>query len=302
MDVLRHWVIGKVVSVDPIPSYWGKAASVTTLDQTSYVLKERGSPSQVEKEYDLLCHLHRRSLPVAVPLLTTARLPFAVHAGRTFALCPRLMGSVVTDHYSPGAEGRATAFGAAIGSLHRALKTYPHAQQFQELRLVEHVSTWAVPTIERHAEHVAVERIRAISDDFEKALSPIYADLPQQLIHRDPNPSNILFTSGRLAGFLDFDMVTRCAKVFDPCYCASSMLVGGWRLPQNRNTWLVLLQALMRGYGLTQTEGRAVFPALLAIQLMFMAFSLDRGQLDAARCNEDVLHWLASKRSALIQT
>ena len=301
--ILSSWPIGEIVSVEEMPSYWGKASAVTVSDGTDYVLKERGSSGDVEREGALLSHLERHGIPVAAPLSTTDNVPFAVHDGRTFALYPRLPGSVVSDHYSTGSESRAAAFGTALASLHAALKAFAGPQQFGELSLIEHIVHWAVPTIERYPDSVNVERIRSTASDFKEILSPTYSDLPAQLIHRDPNPSNMLFKNGRLTGFLDFDMATRSARVFDPCYCSTSILVGGWHLPENRRTWLVLLRKLMRGYAqyidLTETERHAGFPVLQAIQLVFMAFSLSAGHPSAAQCNEQVLYWLMDNRETI---
>ena len=303
ISILSNWPIGEVVSVEEMPSYWGKASAITVSDGTDYVLKERGSPSDVEREEALLSHLGPHGIPVAVPLSTTDNVPFAVHDGRTFALYLRLPGSVISNHYSAGAEARTAAFGTALASLHAALKAFANPEQFGKLSLIEHIVHWAVPTIERYPDSVNVERTRAIASDFEKTLSFMYADLPAQLIHRDPNPSNMLFKDGKLTGFLDFDLATRCARVFDPCYCSTSILVGGWQLPENRTTWLVLLRELMRGYAqysdLTETERHAGFPMLLAIQLMFMAFSLNAGHSSAAQCNEQVLFWLMDNRKSI---
>ena len=58
------------------------------------------------------------------------------------------------------------------------------------------------------------------SDNMDK----LYPLLPKQLIHRDPNPSNIIVDHGEITGFLDFELTERNVRIFDPCYAATAIL------------------------------------------------------------------------------
>ena len=49
-------------------------------------------------------------------------------------------------------------------------------------------------------------------------------ELPTQLIHRDLNPSNMLFDGGEFKGFIDFDLTEVNIRIFDVCYCATAIL------------------------------------------------------------------------------
>ena len=51
----------------------------------------------------------------------------------------------------------------------------------------------------------------------------LYAELPKQIIHRDPNPSNII-TNADKWGFIDFDLSECSVRIYDPCYAASAIL------------------------------------------------------------------------------
>ena len=55
----------------------------------------------------------------------------------------------------------------------------------------------------------------------------LYDKLPKQLIHRDPNPSNILFDNGIVTGFIDFDLSEINIRLWDVCYCATGILSDG---------------------------------------------------------------------------
>jgi Ser/Thr protein kinase RdoA (MazF antagonist) len=70
-------------------------------------------------------------------------------------------------------------------------------------------------------------------------LRPV-ATLPQTVIHRDPHPGNMLFEDGYLSGVLDFDLMMRGPRIFDPCYCATSMLLAQFLDERHREYWLDL--------------------------------------------------------------
>lgn len=55
-------------------------------------------------------------------------------------------------------------------------------------------------------------------------MDKLYPLLPKQLIHRDPNPSNIIVDYGEITGFLDFELTERNVRIFDPCYAATAIL------------------------------------------------------------------------------
>jgi len=65
-------------------------------------------------------------------------------------------------------------------------------------------------------------------DDYITTFGELFDKLPKQLIHRDPNPSNILFDGGEVTGFIDFDLSHRNIRLLDPCYCATGIL-SEWR-------------------------------------------------------------------------
>ena len=61
-------------------------------------------------------------------------------------------------------------------------------------------------------------------DAYTEKFGAKYDDFPKQIIHRDINPSNLLFDNGKFSGFLDFDLSEINIRVFDICYFATSIL------------------------------------------------------------------------------
>ena len=84
-----------------------------------------------------------------------------------------------------------------------------------EADLGETVSKWAVPALKGkiNLDSEVMEKYVAQFGDF-------YKELPRQIIHRDPNPSNIILTKDKW-GFIDFELREENAQIFDPCYILS---------------------------------------------------------------------------------
>lgn len=298
--LVRNWDIGNVSAIEPIPSYWGKTALVRTVGGSCFILKEQANLPQTEREYGLLCRLLKAGTPVAVPIHTVDGARYASSEGKVFCLYPKLPGKAVVDHYAGNAARRARAFGKAIGFLHTCFLKCGSLPGFREMDLIAQIQEWAIPRIQQNSDVVDGDAMERTWKEVRPELGSLYGQLPKQLIHRDLNPANMLFAQGKLTGFVDFDMVVSGPRIFDVCYCGSSLLVGGFQDPAKVVQWPGLFRSLVRGYQevcpLIAPEHLALYGTLLAIQLLFMAFSLETQAAGAARCNASVFHWLSANR------
>ncbi len=96
------------------------------------------------------------------------------------------------------------------------------------------------------------------------------------MIHRDSNPSNILFDGGEVTGFVDFDLSERNVRLWDPCYCATGIL-SEWRgVGDIYEKWLDVLEGIISGYDnvnpLTFEEKQAIFYVICSIQMICIAY------------------------------
>ena len=303
-ELLRSWDVGDVSAIEPIPSYGGKTSLVKMVDGRCFILKGKPDLAHVEREFTLLSRLSQAGAPVAVPIRTTDGAPCTSSKGTIHCLYPRLPGKPIAEHYAGDAPGRAQALGKAIGRLHTYLLACEALGGFGELKLLEQIRTWAMPCVRKNRSVVGGDSIERIWAAVDPEMDSLYNELPKQLIHRDPNPQNMLFDDGKLTGFVDFDMVVRGPRVFDVCYCASSLLVSGFEDPAKVEKWPGLFHFLVRGYQevfpLTSPERLALYGTLAAIELLFMAFSLETQAEGAARCNARVLRWLSANRECLV--
>lgn len=301
--LLRRWNIGNVRAVEPISSYWGKTSLVKAVDGHCYILKEKLDLSQTEQESNLLSSLSKVGAPVAVPVHTVDSAWYASNEGKIFCLYPKLPGEIIAEHYAGNATTRAEAYGKAIGLLHTCFLMCDSLSEYQDMRLMEQIQEWAIPCIRKHKTIVDGDLAEKIWRDVEQEIVSLYDKLPKQLIHRDLNPANMLFDTGRLTGFVDFEMVVRGPRIFDVCYCGTSLLVNGFPYTEKLQRWPALFGSLVKGYQevcpLTPSELFALYGTLAAIELLFVAFSLETQAEGAARCNVSVLSYLSENRELI---
>ena len=302
-ELLGNWDIGRIRSIEPISSFGGKASLVRTENGCDFILKEKPDLAKAERESNLLLRLEAAGALVAVPVLTLDGTWCVMELGKVFCLYPRLPGETIREHYGGDALGRAEAFGKAIGLLHTCLRKSRRSADYQEMHLLRQVREWVIPCIRAHETNVEAEAIESLWKQVEQELNPLYRKLPKQLIHRDAHPANMLFEAGRLTGFIDFELVVKGPRLFDLCYCGTNLLVSAYPDEAKMQAWPGLFHALVKGYQsvipLTATEIKAMFGILEAIELLFIAFSLEAGADSAAKCNESIFHWLAANRERI---
>ena len=302
-EILKNWDIGGIRLIEPLASYWGKTARITTVDGRQFILKEKPDLSRMQQESNLLSILSLVDAPVAVPVRTVTNAWHTLSDGKIFSLYPRLPGEIIAEHFAGDAAGRAGMFGKAIGLLHTCFLKCNDLNGYPDLRLMDQIRDWAIPCIREHKTILDADSIETIWGGVEKEMGSLYNQLPRQLIHRDLHPANMLFDGDRLTGFVDFEMVVRSPRIFDVCYCGTSLLVSAYPDADKMQSWPGLFRCLVKGYQelcpLVPSEILALYGMLAAIELLFAAFSLETGAQGAARCNAGVLQWLSTNRELL---
>ncbi len=293
-----HWDIGEVRSTDQL----GTAGRVHTIitQRNRYVLKEQDDPEKVDREAALLSRL-RRHLPTAPPMVTRDGRHCAPHGDTFYVLYPFLQGDRLDHQRDVLVEG-ATFVGEAIGRLHGALRDIELAG-YPTMNLVNDVVVRSRHIIAQNRKHLDCGFAMAALTHFERHMTAASPLLPQQIIHRDMHPGNILIRDDHLSGIVDFELSVRGARLFDPCYLATSILVDVFDEEEKRLQWPEFLVELLRSYGrrnrLTTHEITSVIGILNAIQLIFMAFSCTIDDIHAAKRNERILKWLYAEQGRI---
>ena len=124
-----------------------------------------------------------------------------------------------------------------------------------------------------------------------------YPELPRQIIHRDPNPGNILCSQDQW-GFIDFELAERNARIYDPCYAATAVLSETFGM--NNDRWLEIYRDIICGYDsvthLTEAEREAIPYIILANQFVCVAwFSEQDKYAEIFAVNKRMTAWLIEK-------
>lgn len=122
--------------------------------------------------------------------------------------------------------------------------------------------------------------------------------LPRQIIHRDPNPSNILMTDEQW-GILYFDLAERNIRIYDPCYAATAILSESFDADNNQKLqqWCQIYKNILYGYDsvvtLTEAEWKAVPYVVLANQLVCTIwFSQKEQYQELYEINKKMIMWV----------
>ena len=136
------------------------------------------------------------------------------------------------------------------------------------------------------------------------ASGALFEKLPKQLIHRDPNPCNILFCGGEVNGFVDFDLSERNVRLWDPFYCATGILSEQRNAENVYDKFPVILENIMRGYDsvnpLTAEEKKAVYYVICSIQMICVAYFESANEYkDLARINREMLQYIIEQKNQI---
>ncbi len=276
---------GEAIAPAPDPAGIARKTNVWFVGER-YVLKRSEDAERLRRSFALARLLDAQGLEAAtaVPSLDGSEL---VEDGGSFVcLMKRIPGSHLRSRelYEPGGEEKARRLGEAVGKLSMALRGLDAPAA--ESDFGQTVFSWAFP---RATELVSLPE--GFCRTFAERLGQLLPLLPRQLVHRDPNLGNLLFSGGRFA-FLDFDLAERNARVFDPVYAAGSVLSETFDEEKlyGLARWLPVWRSILRGYdsaaALTPEEREAAPYILAGIECIFVAWCAEqpsmRGLFDAS--------------------
>ncbi len=187
-------------------------------------------------------------------------------------------------------EGDGRFVGEIIGQLHLALRKMKDC--VSEANLLATVKEWALPKAK-----MALNLSDAFCREYLDTFTALYPSLPRQIIHRDPNPGNII-CAGDQWGFIDFELAERNVRIYDPCYAATAVL--SETFGQNNDKWLGIYRDIICGYDsvecLTVEERRAIPYVILANQFVCVAWFAEQDKYaELFETNKRMTLWLVDK-------
>ena len=270
-EILKHWGLEQ----EPISDICyenGTPNSNAFYVGSRYILKHTANLGKLRSHAALSHSLAEIGLWAAAPIPTADGREYVADGELYFTLTSRFPGKQLSPAGLYGDMQNARFVGEIIGQLHLALSRCDAC--VREADLLETVTFWALP---RTAE--ALNLSPGFCHKYLDTFRQLYPQLPRQIIHRDPNPGNIL-RSEEAWGFIDFELSERNVRIYDPCYAAAAVLSESFG--RDNEGWIAIYQNILLGYDsvakLTLAERQAVPYVLLANQLVCTAWFAEQDE------------------------
>ena len=265
-EALAQW--GLDLPLAPVTYPSGHVSDNAMYAGDDYVLKASRDETACRLSAALAETLIDRGIPAAAMLpLPDGRLALPMGDGLWMTLCRRVKGTRLTAAELIRRPEEGQRIGAALAEFHRAAATLD-ASWADDEPWADHLLGWALPKVQ------GILPEGFLADFAVRAESA--RTLPAALIHRDPNPSNLI-DAGAAIGFIDFDLSRRFARIFDPCCLMTAVLSETFEqdeLPWREN-WPALCRAVLAGYEsvspLTEAEKSAVPTMMQGNELLCIA-------------------------------
>jgi Ser/Thr protein kinase RdoA (MazF antagonist) len=125
------------------------------------------------------------------------------------------------------------------------LKGTSLADKFPDWDLNQIVYEWAFKKVMKVHED---RQLKNIYLSLEADIQKIAKELPKQLILRDAHVSNFVFNGEKVTGVLDFEITEVNVRIFDICYCLTSVLSEIFTDYKLRQRWHEFIAHLVREY------------------------------------------------------
>lgn len=292
-EILKFWGLDKAPVFDIIYEATGNKNEHAFYVDDKYVIKFSANLGKVKKHIEISKALEANGLYAATPIKTQDGRDYVLDGEVYFYLTKRLEGKQLglDDVYGDDYITKSRYIGEIIG--HLSLSMANIDALVSEVDIFKNVTEGAIPK---------VKDILNISKDFYKEYSEkfgaLYENLPKQIIHRDPNPGNIIMADNKW-GFIDFELSEKNIRIFDPCYAATAILSESFKENDNEklSKWVDIYKNIIYGYDevvkLTNEEKMAIPYVILSNQLICLAwFSEHEKYKDIYQVNKKMTEWI----------
>ena len=292
-EILKKWRLENEKLADVVYAETGNISESACYVGDNYVIKFSSNLGNVEKHISLSQEMENVGLLTAVPIKTTDGKYVVTNGELYFYVTKRLVGeqlkasTMYLEDYVP----KARFIGEIIGQLSTALaKVDVIANQANIFKSAE---TWAIPTLTSK-----MNLSKNFIERYKQVFGAIYESLPQQVIHRDLNPGNLIL-SGDKWGIIDFDLSEKNVRIFDTCYAATAILSESFEADNTDklNQWIMIYKNILYGYDeivkLSDNEWKAAPYVVIANQLISTAwFSEQEKYGELYETNKKMTEWM----------
>ena len=246
-------------------------------------------------ETNVLNRLAQKGIRIQGLLKTRGNESYILQDDKYYCMYEYVEGNVVGVKYVENLKVLSNTIGSEVAKLHQALCSINHVDEFVERNLYNVIYDWATQV---HPE--LIQTMYQLQKDFKDSITL----LPRQLIHRDMHLSNLILKGEEFQGFIDFELIEVNVKIFDLCYCFTSILSELFIDKDLRSSWLYIIRKIFEGYHkqnpLTEEEIQAIWYVMLGIQVIFITYFVQSTEL--LKLNKEMFFWILSNKEAIEDT
>jgi len=293
--ILKAWGLEKEPVSDIYYEGTGNKNESAVYVGSDYVLKFAANLGKLKSHIAISKALENVGLYAATPVETLDGEEYIADGELYFCLTKRLEGQQVKlgAMYEEGFVEKARFIGEVIGQLSKALVNVEAL--VEEADIYGSVVNWAIPQLTDKL-NVSEQVFR----DYEETFGALFDSLPKQVIHRDPNPGNIILAQDKW-GFIDFELSEKNVRIFDPCYAATAILSESFEAGNEAKLakWVQIYKNIIIGYDdvvkLTKAEKKAIPYVVLSNQLLALAWFAGQEKFqELYETNKKMTEWMVN--------
>ena len=300
-EILKNWKLENEKLTDVVYDAMGNVSESVCYVGDNYIIKFSSNLREVETHISVSLSIESVGISTATPIKTTAGEYVVTNDEMYFYVTKRLAGKTIKEStmYIEDYIPKARLIGKIIGQLNVALSKVDVITN--QANIFKSAKEWAIP--------VLVDKMdlpMSFVKTYEKEFGQKYESLPQQIIHRDPNPGNFILC-GNNWGVLDFDLSERNIRIFDPCYAATAILSENFESDNidKLKQWLTIYKNIMYGYDevvkLSDDEWKAIPYVVITNQLISTAwFSEQENYRELYETNKKMVEWILDNFNDMI--
>ncbi|WP_256816640.1 phosphotransferase enzyme family protein [Cytobacillus sp. Bac17] len=273
-----------------------RATLIITNDDEKFIIKRKNNLEQFNSELKLIGLLRNNNFLTQFPLYNKHGDFSLSYQESNYSIYTYLEGSTFGAEESLRNPLIPKLLGETIADLNKIMESVDFLSEYPIKDLYQGVYGFALNEIIKVDPS---EELQNAYQQLEEDIKNLVNILPKQLVHRDAHIHNIIFKNNSLSGVIDYEIVEVNVRIFDLCYCSTSVLSEVFTKEELRGMWIDFVGNLVASYNkvnpLSANEKESIWYVMLCIQTIFMAYFSSNE--DIYKINKAMFQWVFENRN-----